>query len=237
MKLDTASISLSRKDYIKGLKLPEETSADLAYLCGVLAGDGNIYVREEKYDYAIKCVGNPKDEQEFYYVVICPLFKKIFGLEIKAKLLDKNTTFGITLWSRALVQFLTEIIGLPRGAKHPSLHIPKIFNTKELKLAFIQGVADTDFCFNMKKCGRTVIVGASKTKLFMEEISNEIENLGIRMWRGFDYKIKDSRFKKGFFITNRIEISNKKGILIWLDNIGFRNPKHLEKVRTWKERL
>ena len=226
MKLDISNITFSREDIIKGFKLPTKTSIDLAYLCGVLAGDGNIHIRKNKYDYAIKCVGNPKDEQEFYYIVICPLFKKIFGLKIIPKLLDKNTTFGITLWSKALVKFLTETIGLPSGAKHPSLRIPKIFDTKELKLAFIQGVADTDFCFNLKKCGRTVIVGASKTRQFMEEISKEVEELGIRMWKGFDYKIKDDRLKKGFCITNRIEIGSKKSILIWLNNIGFRSPKN-----------
>jgi hypothetical protein len=234
MKLDTSKIKLSNKDVSKGLRFPSEVSIDLAYLCGVLAGDGNIHIRKDKYDYAIKCVGNPKDEQEFYNEILVPLFKKVFGLQLKPKFLDKNTTFGITLWSKALVKFLTEIIGLPSSAKHPSLRIPKIFDTKELKLAFIQGVADTDFCFNIRKCGRTSIVGASKTRRFMEEISKEVEELGIRMWKGFDYKIKDDRLKKGFNIINRIEIANKKGILCWLDNIGFRSPKHLEKVRRWK---
>lgn len=38
------------------IKIPEITN-DLAYLCGVLAGDGCIYVRPEKSEYEVSCVG------------------------------------------------------------------------------------------------------------------------------------------------------------------------------------
>jgi len=43
-----------------------QTMGKLAYLSGVLMGDGSIFVREYKHDYCIKCVGNPKDEIKFY---------------------------------------------------------------------------------------------------------------------------------------------------------------------------
>ena len=45
----------------KVIQIPRK-NIDLAYLCGVLAGEGSINIRKNKCDYEIKCVGNPKDE-------------------------------------------------------------------------------------------------------------------------------------------------------------------------------
>ena len=42
------NIKLSKKDLLKGLKLPLEINEDLAYLCGIIIGDGSIYKRIEK---------------------------------------------------------------------------------------------------------------------------------------------------------------------------------------------
>lgn len=56
----------------KKIRIPE-IDEDLAYLCGVLAGDGYIGIRKHKYDYSIDCGGNPNDEMEFYDKIIVPL--------------------------------------------------------------------------------------------------------------------------------------------------------------------
>lgn len=229
MKLKTSKIQFSRKDIERGLSLPKEVNIDLAYLCGVLAGDGNIHIRKEKHDHSIKCVGNPKDEREFYDEVLVPLFKRVFNISLIPHLQDKSTTYGIRFWSKALVKFLTEVIGLPKGVKYEHLTLPRIFNSRELKLAFIQGVADTDFCFTLRN-KRPAIIGASKSRRFMEEIAKELEAIGISMYKAFDYKVTDSRMSKGYFITNRIELSSKNSLSIWMKRIGFRSPKHLGKI-------
>ena len=175
-------IKLSPKDKIKGLVIPKEISEDLAYFCGVLAGDGNIDIRIHKHDYTIKCVGNPKDEKEFYNEVLYNLIYNLFNIKINSKLRDKNTTYGFTIHSKALVLYLTEFIGLPKGRKYNKLKIPKLFK-KDIKLtrSFIQGVVDTDFGLSFKKINHNkiypVLCGASDTKLFIEEISHEFTKL------------------------------------------------------------
>ena len=73
-------VKLSAKDKIKGLIIPNEINEDLAYFCGVLAGDGNIDIRLHKHDYTIKCVGNPRDEKEYYNKVLYNLIYKIFNI-------------------------------------------------------------------------------------------------------------------------------------------------------------
>jgi hypothetical protein len=63
------------------LTVPDGITLELAYLSGVLAGDGGINIRP-KHDYEIKCVGNPKNEKKFYDAVVAPLFEKLFGLKV-----------------------------------------------------------------------------------------------------------------------------------------------------------
>ena len=45
---------------------PYDFTEELAYLCGVFAGDGSLNIRKKKWEYSLKCVGNPKDERIFY---------------------------------------------------------------------------------------------------------------------------------------------------------------------------
>ena len=218
------------------VEIPNITK-DLAYLCGVLAGDGNINIRPEKHDYSIKCVGNPKDEKEYYKKLIVPLFDKIFNLKVKARHYDKGTTYGIRIWSKELVYYLTNFIELPSGKKYNKLKIPSIFKKNELLLkSFIQGVADTDFGLSFKKKGYPVIVGSSNTKSFMEEIGNELDKFGLSCIRCFDYKRKDPRFKKGYSIIHRLELNGHSQLTKWMDIIGFRHPKHNKKVEIWRKR-
>jgi hypothetical protein len=237
MKLKFSSkIELSKRDKEKGLVLPDEMSEDLAYLCGVLAGDGNINVRKERYDFAIKCVGNPKDEIEFYDYVIKEKFRKVFGAGIRPKLHDKGTTYGFSYWSTSLVRFLTEEIGLPVGRKYDKLKIPSVFKSdKKLSAAFIRGLADTDFCLTFKKNHGSnpyypVIVGVSKSEPFMREIMNNLKDLGFSVCfenrRDFDKRLNKT------ILTYRIYLNGEKQLALWMSEIGFEHPKNLKKLNS-----
>lgn len=175
-----------------------QLTKDLAYFCGVLAGDGSIYQRKSKNDYIIKCVGNPKDEKEYYTNVIKPLIYSLFHLDIVVKEQDQGTTFGFVCYSKALFEFLTRKIGLPSGSKYNGLTIPSCFKKRELCSAFIQGVADTDFCISFKKKYSSVpyypvISGSSKSKSFMREIVSHLKKEGFKVVEIYDYCINDSK--------------------------------------------
>ena len=77
---DTSKIKMFPKNMKQGLMLPIESSEDLAYFCGLLAGDGNIGIRPKKNDYYVRLDGNPADEKEFFHSVIVPIVKKLFNL-------------------------------------------------------------------------------------------------------------------------------------------------------------
>ena len=131
----------------KKIKIPE-INADLAYFCGLLAGDGCISIREHKHEYVVNCGGNPQNEKEFYDTIVAPLVLDLFG--IKPKIFSKDT-YGINIWSKNLVNFLLNDIGLVRSPKN-NLHFPEVLiKDKQLALYFIKGVADTDFSFKLRE--------------------------------------------------------------------------------------
>jgi len=208
-------------------------SEDLAYLCGVLVGDGSIAIRENKNEYLVNCGGNPKDEIQFYKEIIVPIFKKLFDINIKDKLMGK--TYGVNIYSKNLVLFLLNNIGLSRSPK-TEIGIPTGFYQKqELLLSFIAGVADTDFSFKLRKGNYPIISGCSKSKNLMQEISFILENHGFKVLRYFDYKVNDQRLKKGYNIINRIDINGHEQFARWITLIGTRQPKNLLKIELWKQ--
>jgi hypothetical protein len=239
---ESPKIKFNKKDIDKGLTLPKQVSAELAYLCGILVGDGSIYGRKEKHEYLIKCVGNPKDEQELYYKIIGPRFKSVFGFIPKIKYHDSATTFGFALYSKNLYKYLTKDIGLLEGRKDERLGIPGIFKeNKQLIIPFIRGVFDTDGCITFKKRYSEkpyypVITLASKSKKLVQEIAEVLKNLDLKVVEIYDYKLIDQRIKAGSTIINRIELNGTHNLKKWLENIGFESPKHLLKIQKhWEE--
>lgn len=221
--------ALTPKERIKNLILPKKITPQLAYFCGVLAGDGNIGFREKKKEYCIKCVGNPADEIKYYKEIIKPLIKNLFNLEIEPKFHDKKTTYGFSLYSKSVVKYLTETIGLPLGKKYDKLSIPKMFlKNKVLVRNFICGVADTDFHLRIRKGYYPVICGASKSKSFMEEIKHCLEKESFRVYM-YERRDNDKRVKK-IVVTHRIEIYGQKQFSMWMEKIGFKHPKNKEKI-------
>jgi hypothetical protein len=239
MKLNFISkIELSKRDREKGLILPEEISEDLAYLCGVLMGDGHLSVKETKKESGIKCVGHPIDEKDFYNHVLQPLFMKNFNLKVEMKLYDGNTTYGFFIFSKALTTFFKEM-GIPVGRKSEKANIPPLIKKCRMEIPFIRGLADTDFCLTLKKRYKTipyypVVVGVSKSKILIDQVSDYLEKLGFRPSKDMR-KYFDERVNKDV-ITYAFQLYGHDQLVKWMKTISFRSPKHMKKYELWKER-
>ncbi|MDO8481426.1 MAG: LAGLIDADG family homing endonuclease [Nanoarchaeota archaeon] len=235
-------IPLSSLDKKRGLCLPLQLTEDLAYLCGILVGDGSIYLRKEKHDFVIKCVGNPKDEQELYIDVIGPKFNRNFGFTPSFMHHDSRTTFGFALHSKTLFRFLTEIVGLHHGRKNHALQIPPgIRKHPQFMDAFLRGLFDTDGCITFKKRYREipyypVISLASQSKKLIREVALELRKRGLQLVEIYDYPVKNPRGIREYTFINRIEMNGKDNLRKWQETIGFESPKHLNKIRKWKEK-
>lgn len=200
---------LTPKEKIKGLVLPKEITPDLAYFCGFMAGDGSMGYREDKKDHWIKAVGNPKDEVDYYDIIIKNLIKQLFNISIKPKLHDSGKSYGFSFSSKSIVNYLHNVIGLPIGKKYDSLIIPKYFLSDDILVRnFISGLADTDFHLAIKKRDYPVISGVSKSKPFINEVKMFLQKDGYKA-NGYERRQFDKRVNK-ILITHSVEISGYK---------------------------
>jgi intein/homing endonuclease len=220
---------------VKEIRIPETITEDIAYLTGVLAGDGYLGYRPNKYEYVIDCGGNPEDEKEFYDNVLKPLFNNTFGIDVKPKLLSGGT-YGFRFYSKQLFMYFTKEIGLPVSPKHPQIRIPdKIKMNLRLLKPFLQGVFDTDGSISFKgKYKSPSINFTQRTQKFLQDVEESLIKFGITSCKVQNQKVLDIRLQKGFSIRNTLWINGKKKLVIWEENIGFRNPKHLDKIEEWK---
>ncbi len=240
IRVDISGVKFSRFDIERKIKIPNEITQDLAYLCGILSGDGHI---EKNYGgksrNRICCGGNPKDEKKFYNITIKNLFKKLFNANVTPKDLGDGT-YGIKFSSLGITIFLTKVIGLPRGKKYDTIKIPKLFlQDKKLILSFVRGLFDTDFGFCLCKKYHTEpyypqVCFDSKSENFAKEIWNSLKLLGLG-FKGKVYRVydEDDRAKAGFTVTYRFDLYGHKNFVDVLNIIKLRQPKHIKKYKEW----
>ena len=236
-KMDLSQINYTWQEKKKGLVLPKKMTSGLAYLCGVIAGDGSINYRDKNKEYSVECAGNSKDEIEFYEKVVNPLFKNLFGFSPKLNYYSLGSTYGFRIYSKSLFYYFVNVIGLPYGKKYSKLKIPAcIINNNVFLINFIRGLMDTDGCITFKKKNKyPTLVLASASYIFVKEISLILKGWDFYFYEVYNYKVYDARFKNGFSIINRIEINGKNNLKKWMKIIGFSNPKHIRKINISSE--
>lgn len=240
MIIDNSDIVMSKSDIKKGLILPKKVTENLSYICGFLCGDGFISANNDTKDFYIKCVGNIKNEKEFYNKIICLLFKSVFNLHVNAKSHDKGTTFGVTIYSKSLVRYFIEKIGLPFDKKSDKIEILPIFMKDEkLLLSFIRGFVDADFCLTLKKRYKKMkyypcIEGSSRSSKIMNQIYDFLVSHNFNPVK-YDTNYYDARINKKVKMY-RLDINGHYQTVMWMNKIGFKNFKQLIRFELWKER-
>jgi len=133
-------------------------------------------------------------------------------------------------------------MGFSRGSKYKSLKIPMLLHKdKNLLLAFIRGLFDTDFGFCLsKKYSKQYyypqICFASKSLNFTHEIHNALKYLGLNFaGKVYRVKSKDDRTKKGYTIKYRFDLYGHKYFMNVIKTIKLRHPKHIQKFEEWIE--
>ncbi len=205
-------------------------SEELAELCGIIAGDGHIHIDTKNGDYRIDISGDYKEIK--YHKYICKLFKELFGKE--AKIDFKKDGIITRIHSKEIVKIITKI-GIPSGKKSQIIKMPKLI-PNNLKLAFLRGFADTDFSVCFKKGDRNrhsypVISTSVSSIKIIKDIKKILDNLGIKYYQG--KRIKKTNY--GSTLQYDLDINGKKNLKIWMENIGFKNSKHLDKIEFWKK--
>ena len=218
------------KGKTKDIKIPEE-SIKLAEFFGILLGDGNIY-RYKKYKkgtYSVKIVGDCRHDNIYLTKYVTPLIENLFKIRVrKGKFKPKNdfknskNSMFIESHGKKLVDFL-EQKGLKPGNKiKNNLGIPEWIKKDTCFLrACLRGLYDTDggiYKLNNQNTHQIVFTNFN-TKL-LKDIKDSLEKLNIK-----SSKITS---ENKIYITKKIELQR------FLKLIGFRNSKHLNKIRMWR---
>lgn len=237
------NVEFSIYDYKKGLTLPQNVTPDLAYFCGIICGDGCIN-KYSKSKYYIFCGGNPNDEKEFYDVLVRPMIKKLFNLDVNMMYIPggkggNNGVYGFRFGSKGLYTFLVNVIKLPKGKKYDQLRIPDLFkNNGELVLSFIQGVLDADGGFALKKRYKEipyypVLSFSSKSERFTSEVWEILKSYGLKPINQYKMVQFDDRIIDGKTIRYIFEINGHAELYKWNKIIGIRQPKFIRKFNLW----
>ena len=207
----------------------------LAYLCGVLAGDGYIKIRRLKNEYHLFCAGNPADEQQYYQNVIAPQLNAIFSIMISPKMLCTGRLYGISIYSKQIVEYLLSI-GLQESPKM-DIRVPDWIKSDDLLFAsYLRGFADTDFSYKFRKEIYPIISGCSRSSNIIHEIGSFLLKKGFKPTL-CQYHVPDLRNEKGYTTINRIDLNGTKNFTLWMSLVATSHPKNIIKINRYKEKV
>ena len=145
MEFDLSQIKFSKKDLVKGIKIPAELTEDLAEDIGIHVGDGSLYSHGKPYGpYEFSYSGNILEKEYMDHIV--KLKKKLYNINKIRKYIYKNE-LRVNFNSLAIATFYSKIVGLPIGKKK-DIDVPDIIKNcsdKKITAAFLRGLIDTDF--------------------------------------------------------------------------------------------
>ena len=199
-------------------------SEELAEEIGWHIGDGSMNYYNNRGMYQLR--GHIEEDKLHYIQRIKPLFEKVYSVKINLREMPSTRVFGFQIWNDKIIEFKQQL-GLPLGKKL-ELEIPKEFIIKkELFLACIRGIFDTDGGLYLEKKNNKlyprVYITTISVKL-AKQISNLLSLVGLKATNYIDNHSKGNKLD-----SYKIEIRGVKMLHKFFQIIDPKNPKHLAK--------
>lgn len=201
-----------------------ERSEKLAELIGIILGDGNInyYKKGKKIGvYQVNIAGDKNLDKEYHLNYISILFEELFGVKPKEKLPKDSNGRHIVVSSKQLVNFFISN-GLNHGNKIKNqVTIPSWIKEKDSYLkACLRGLFDTDgSVYKLTNQNSHQICFTNYNNTLLKDVRKGLLSLGIGV----------SEITKG----KDIVITKKSELRKFLNEVGFKNSRHLNKVKIW----
>ncbi|MGV8150534.1 MAG: LAGLIDADG family homing endonuclease [Candidatus Woesearchaeota archaeon] len=210
---------------MKKIILPEKMTEDLAEETGLHLGDGSMNFYNGKGLYQLR--GHFEDDKPHYILIIKPLYKRLFNIDVSLRDMPSTRVFGFQLWSDELINFKKNILGLPLGPKRDFLVPSIISENDEFSKSFIRGFFDTDGCLyleykNHKLYPRIEMVSISGR--FITQMHMILLRLGFRV----TYEIREDIPRHNYSI-HKLSIRGMDMTKKWFSEIKPNNPKHIRK--------
>jgi hypothetical protein len=213
------------------VKTPRLDSLGLAYETGLHIGDGCLS-HFLPYGYRYSISGNLSKEEEYYREVVVPLIQDLYGLT--PTIYCYHNSFYATVWSKALVLFKSEEIGLPVGIKDQLKHLPASIPEQGTAntAALLAGQYDADGSVKVRKTSSgdyPRISLAQKTRSVVAEVQSLLSTIfGISstMYRNEYFDIRVHKAEVRWFI----DINGYPNFRKFVDKIGTRHPAVLRRM-------
>lgn len=210
-KLSLSDLRFSCKYSPHKVKFPLTISEDLAYIIGIILGDGTLSGNSNKKK---RWVIRVYFDNLQHRLIFNELIEKEVGIQPINSQRKKNC-FESTISSKIIYLFISNYFGLHIGRKAHKIEFPsKLLNgSDKIKCALIQGLFDSD---------GTITNGAVKystvSKIMAEQVKKVL--LGMNINTGLNVWIKDAKY----FPLYTISVKSGKNKLIFAEKIGFKHP-------------
>lgn len=192
------------------VSLPKHYTSDLAYLSGIILGDGHVSKRTE--------ISICTDSEEFANDVILPIIVRLFGY--KPASVHYDNYLLLVIMAKPVHFLFSRVIGMPSGKKKGKISIPKfIFMNRGFKVNFIRGLFDSDGGVTCSK--KYSILISSSTLPFIIEVKSLLSELGVHL---------GGPYRSGSGKGNEIRTFKAGEIIKFQRLIGSRHPKKAERL-------
>ena len=239
MKINLTNIETSCFDSKINLTLPEHLSPELAEFVGILTGDGYMN-KYGKYFSLLEIAGDSTLDKDYLSHYVTQMIKNLFNIEPKIIFRKKQRTMYLRLMSKGINNYLLSV-GFKEGKKG-QIEIPSwVLENKDFMRSFIRGLSDTDgslALLNQKQKKYTFyprVQIASISEDLITTTSNWLKEQGISLSMMKECKTLVYKGNLKNHEGYRIHISGRKNLEKWMQLIGFKNNRHLEKYKKYKE--
>ncbi len=191
---------------------------------GAFIGDG--FTNEYNKHYLTQFTGDYRHDKEYYQRFIIPFLKK--KLHLQSTLIQEDNTLRLNIYSKLLFIFLTKELKMPAGKKCYTVKIPQEITDDISITEVLRGLFDTDgyFFVDQRKCYHKAYPRIG-LQLANKELIQSVHALLL------DYGLNPCLNKKGTLIQINGDISTKN----FLEKIGFRNKRHISRIKKFRPDL
>ncbi|MAG52866.1 MAG: hypothetical protein CMH62_02790 [Nanoarchaeota archaeon] len=211
----------------KEIKIPKKDEK-LAEFIGIVLGDGNInsFKKGKKIrTYCVRIAGDSRHDRTYLTSYVKKLSSDLFNLEPRFHYSNGANCMYLSLYSLRLVEYFSEMKLLPGNKITNQTTIPKWIWKKDSYLAAcVRGLYDTDgsvYELLPHWPGLFQVYFSNRNSTLLKDVRKALLKLGIN--------ISKISLQKG--VTPRIYITKKSEIKKFKETIGFKNDRHLKKIK------
>lgn len=210
-------------------------SPELAEEVGWHIGDGsmNFYNNKGKKKGIYQLRGHIKDDRDHYIKRIKPIFKRLYDIDISLREMPSTKVFGFQIWNDDLIKF-KQSLGLKIGPKLGMIIPEKFLKNKELTIAVIRGIFDTDGCVYLQKKNNKLYPRIEIKTICLklaEQLRDLFIKLGLRSTMYEEYHAPIGNKKPCYAVV----IRGEEMLNNFMDIIKPANLKHIAKYNFYRK--